>query len=210
MYYSSKEAEIFRILFDTCDDKIRPLLFLQSPLEQIWSVSLKYKLLKKSQHWHRLTVWAMITADGLIGNIWDMMNTERGILRFWKTLSFLAFVTSIETWSSCRTGHRHTTPHYATAVLHFLNDELPGGGLDAEGLSNGLLGHVISPHVPFFFGSGLKCIHNAPQPLNKLNMQSMMCWPTTPQSSWEKPCWSRSTPQVDWTKLIICGDFKLQ
>ena len=41
MYYSSKEAEIYRILFDTCDDKIRPLLFLQSPFEQIWSVSLK-------------------------------------------------------------------------------------------------------------------------------------------------------------------------
>ena len=41
MYYSSKEAEFFRILFDTCDGKIRPLLFLQSPLEQIWSVSKK-------------------------------------------------------------------------------------------------------------------------------------------------------------------------
>ena len=65
-------------------------------------------------------------------------------------------------------------PHYATAVLHFLNDELPGDGLDAEGLSNGLLGHVISPNVTFFFGSWLKYIHNAPQPLNKLNMQSMM------------------------------------
>ena len=32
MYYRSKEAEIYRILFDTCYDKIRPLLFLQSPL----------------------------------------------------------------------------------------------------------------------------------------------------------------------------------
>ena len=67
--HCSKEAEIHRILFDTCDDKIWPLLFLQSLLEQIWSVSLKYKLLKKSQHRPRLTVWAVITADGLIGPV---------------------------------------------------------------------------------------------------------------------------------------------
>ena len=151
MYYSSKEAEIFRILFDTCDDKIRPLLFLQSPLEQIWSVSLKYKLLKKSQHRPRLTVWAVITADGLIGPVIlrDMMNAERYLEVLEDTL-----VPSLRDIDRDMIFMQdRAPPHYATlrdsAVLHFLNDELPGGGLDAEGLSNGLLGHVISPHVTF-------------------------------------------------------------
>ena len=41
MYYGSKEAKLHGILFDTCDKKIWSLLFLQSALEQIWSVSLK-------------------------------------------------------------------------------------------------------------------------------------------------------------------------
>ena len=165
---------------------------LQSPLEQIWSVSLKYKLLKKSQHWHRLTVWAMITADGLIGNIWDMMNTERGILRFWKTLSFLAFVTSIETWSSWRTGHRHTSPHYATALFSTsstMNFQAVAWMQNASRMACSVMWY--HPMWLFFFGSGLKCIYNAPKPLNKLIMQSMMCRPTTLQSSWEKPCWRR-------------------
>ena len=41
MSHSSKEAEICGILFDNCDEKIRALLFSQSALEQIWSVSRK-------------------------------------------------------------------------------------------------------------------------------------------------------------------------
>ena len=43
MYHSSKEADFFSILFGTFYENTRPILFLQSDLEQIWSLSLKRK-----------------------------------------------------------------------------------------------------------------------------------------------------------------------
>ena len=43
MYHSSKEAELFSILFDTFYENTQSILFLQSDLEQIWSLSLKRK-----------------------------------------------------------------------------------------------------------------------------------------------------------------------
>ena len=63
-------------------------------------------------------------------------------------------------------------PHYATPVVASSMKNFQGGSLAEEGLWNGLLGRVISPHVTFFFGVGLKSkfINDLPQLLKNLNM----------------------------------------
>ena len=58
--------------------------------------------------------------------------------------------------------------HYATAVLHFLNDELPGRWFGLRGPVEWPARLCDKPHNDIFFAGRLKCIHAPLQSLNNL------------------------------------------
>ena len=164
---AERRPNLFLKLIWSDEALFNPGGFINRLNSHFWVEQSPYKLLKRSQHRPRLTVWQwpQLTVSS---DLWSLETRwmHRDIWRFWKILSFLAFVTLIEivtsieikTWSLCRT-RLHSRVH-PTRQLFSTSSAInfQGGGLDAEGLSNGLLVHVNSPHVASFFGGGLKCI----------------------------------------------------
>lgn len=98
-----------------------------------WAEQSPNKLLKKSQHRPRLTVWAAITADGLIGPVIlrDTMNAERYLEVLEDTL--IPCLRDIDRDQDMIFMQDGAPPHYARAVRQFLNDELPGRWLGRRG-----------------------------------------------------------------------------
>ena len=69
---------------------------------------------------------------------------------------FITVIKPVFKWEKAR---ERTAPWHSLSSRHWLfasasTMNLKGDGLDAEGLSNGLLGSVISPHVTFLGGLG--------------------------------------------------------
>ena len=143
-----------------------------------WAPQSPNKLLKKSQHRPRLTVWAAITADGLIGPVIlrDTMNAERYLEVLEDTL--IPCLRDIDQDQDVIFMQDGAPPQYARAVRQFLNDEIPGRWLGRRGpLECPARSCDITPCDFFFFWNGLKnkCIHDPHQHLKNLNMLSMMC-----------------------------------
>ena len=98
-----------------------------------WAGKSPKKLIKKSQHRPRLTVWAAITADALIGPVIlrDTMNAERYLEVLEGTL--VPSLHAIDRDQDMIFMQDGAPPHYATAVRQFLNDELSGRWLGRRG-----------------------------------------------------------------------------
>ena len=98
-----------------------------------WVEKSPKKLLKKSQHRPRLTVWAAITCDTLIGPVIleDTMNAERYLNVLEDTL--VPRLNVIDRDQDMIFMQDGAPPHYATLVRTFLNNELPGRWLGRRG-----------------------------------------------------------------------------
>ena len=144
-----------------------------------WGKKSPNKLMKKSQHRPPLTVWAAITADGLIGLVIlrDTMNAERYLEVLEGTL--MPSLQNIDRDHYMIFMQDGALPHYATPVRRFLNDELPVRWLGRRGpLEWPARSCDITP-CDFFLWVGIglknKRIHNLPELLKNLKMQSVMC-----------------------------------
>ena len=98
-----------------------------------WGIHSPKKLLKKCQSRPRLTVWAAITCDKLIGPVilHDTMNATRYLEVLEETL--IPQLNDIDRHKDMIFMQDGAPPHYANTVRNFLDAELPGRWLGRRG-----------------------------------------------------------------------------